>query len=460
MWPTALMLPDVSPAEQGRCGCAGLETRRQPASPHGPASSELHQLRKGWLKGGVLRSWQSGRVACCLWLSSRTHSRLAPACRAHVLWRVVPELQPRLGWASQRHLCRLLLLQVKQALGLKGLFVRGPKPGSLDSHAAGQPPPRPSVSQRLLRRTASAPTKSQKPGRRGFPELALGTQDTGSEGAADDVVPPTPGPAPEALVCEGPSSSSPRGKASVERSPGQVRPPCAREGPGPAGMAATCMKCVVGSCSGVDAEGLPREQLPSLGPAGGHAAISQQPQARADLLGGPRCNLGPQATPGGSKEACKGPGARQQGLGGSSSVSSDSSSPDIPGSPKVAPCQPEGARRQLGALQGEMNALFVQKLEELRSDSPMFSVGKASCSRTLSVPRHAGPVSLPCCPGCAHASAGLSCAPSAPAPPLQMRPWHCGGVGARAFGSPAALPGAGGCMRRLCPLRAPVGLPG
>ncbi|XP_047412142.1 1-phosphatidylinositol 4,5-bisphosphate phosphodiesterase eta-2 isoform X2 [Sciurus carolinensis] len=130
--------------------------------------------------------------------------------------------------------------KVKQALGLKGLFLRGPKPGSLDSHAAGQPPPRPSVSQRLLRRTASAPTKSQKPGRKGFPELALGTQDAGSEGAADDVVPLSPGPAPEALVCEGPSSSSPRDACpfSLQRS---ISPLCSLEtiaeepalGPGP-----------------------------------------------------------------------------------------------------------------------------------------------------------------------------------------------------------------------------------
>ncbi|XP_058428749.1 1-phosphatidylinositol 4,5-bisphosphate phosphodiesterase eta-2 isoform X2 [Marmota monax] len=135
--------------------------------------------------------------------------------------------------------------KVKQALGLKGLFLRGPKPGSLDSHAAGQHPPRPSVSQRLLRRTASAPTKSQKPGRRGFPELALGTQDTGSEGAADDVVPPSPGPAPEALVCEGPSSSSPRDARpfSLQRS---ISPLCSLEtiaeepvlGPGPPPQAA------------------------------------------------------------------------------------------------------------------------------------------------------------------------------------------------------------------------------
>ncbi|XP_073937660.1 1-phosphatidylinositol 4,5-bisphosphate phosphodiesterase eta-2 isoform X4 [Castor canadensis] len=266
--------------------------------------------------------------------------------------------------------------KVKQVLGLKSLFLRGPKPGSLDSHAAGQLPPRPSVSQRLLRRTASAPTKSQKPGRKGFPELALGTQDAGLEGAADDVAPPSPSPAPEALAHKGSGGSSPRGKApaaAVEKSPAQVRRPCAPEGPGPAGMAATCMKCVVGSCTGVDAEGLRREQPPSPGPTGRHMAISQQPQARADLLGGPCCSLDPQATPGRSREASKGPRARQQGPGGTGSMSSDSSSLDIPGSPKVAPCQPESADRQQRALQGEMNALFVQKLEEIRTNSPMFS---------------------------------------------------------------------------------------
>ncbi|XP_008850871.1 1-phosphatidylinositol 4,5-bisphosphate phosphodiesterase eta-2 isoform X4 [Nannospalax galili] len=266
--------------------------------------------------------------------------------------------------------------KVKQTLGLKGLFLRGPKPGSLDSHAAGQPLPRPSVSQRLLRRTASAPTKSQKPRRKGFPELALGTQDAGSEGAADDIVPSSPNPALEAPTHERSGGSSPRGKtpaaATEERSPAQVRSPHVPEGPGPAGMAATCMKCVVASCTGMDVEGLPREQPPSPGPVGRYTAISHQPQARVDSLGGPCFRLSPRATPGRSREAPKGPRARRQGPGGGS-VSSDSSSPDSPGSPKVAPCQPEGAHRQQGALQGEMNALFVQKLEEMRSNSPMFS---------------------------------------------------------------------------------------
>ncbi|PNI31397.1 PLCH2 isoform 2 [Pan troglodytes] len=266
--------------------------------------------------------------------------------------------------------------KVKQALGLKGLFLRGPKPGSLDSHAAGRPPARPSVSQRILRRTASAPTKSQKPGRRGFPELVLGTRDTGSKGVADDVVPPGPGPAPEAPAQEGPGSGSPRGKApaaAAEKSPVQVRPPRVLDGPGPAGMAATCMKCVVGSCAGVNAEGLQREWPPSPGPASRQAAIRQQPRARADSLGAPCCGLDPHAIPGRSREAPKGPGAWRQGPGGSGSVSSDSSSPDSPGIPERSPRWPEGACRQPGALQGEMSALFAQKLEEIRSKSPMFS---------------------------------------------------------------------------------------
>uniref|UniRef100_A0A671FKY3 Phosphoinositide phospholipase C n=1 Tax=Rhinolophus ferrumequinum TaxID=59479 RepID=A0A671FKY3_RHIFE len=254
--------------------------------------------------------------------------------------------------------------KVKQALGLKGLFLRGPKPGSLDSHAAGRPPPRPSVSQRLLRRTASAPIKSQKPVRKALPELVLGTQDTGSEGEAHDVALPSPGLTPAAPAWEEPGGHSPRGKVPADRSPSQGRLPCAPEGPGPAGMAAACMKCVVGSCTGEDTEGVWRGRPPSPGLLGRRAAIRQQPRAQMDSLGAPG------SAPGRSRGAPKGPGARRLGPSGSGSVSSDSSSP---GSPEVAPSWPEGTRRQAGALQRDMNALFVQKLEEIRSKSPMFS---------------------------------------------------------------------------------------
>nr|XP_055162754.1 1-phosphatidylinositol 4,5-bisphosphate phosphodiesterase eta-2 [Nyctereutes procyonoides] len=255
--------------------------------------------------------------------------------------------------------------KVKQALGLKGLFLRGTKPGSLDSHAAGRPLPRPSVSQRLLRRTASAPTKSQKPSRKAFPELVLGTQDTGSEGEARDVAAPSPGPVLEASAPEEPGSRSPRGKAPAGRSLAggslaQEPPSCVPEGPGPAGMAATCMKCVVGSCAGEDAEALRRGQLPSPAPAATPEAISQQPRARADSLGAPCATAG------------TGRGAPWQGPGGGGGCSASSDSSGL-GSPEVVPRWPEGAHRQAGAMQREMNALFVQKLEEIRSKSSMLS---------------------------------------------------------------------------------------
>ncbi|XP_048374857.1 1-phosphatidylinositol 4,5-bisphosphate phosphodiesterase eta-2 isoform X2 [Sphaerodactylus townsendi] len=76
--------------------------------------------------------------------------------------------------------------KVKPALGLKGLFLRNPKQASLDSHAAGQFNHKHSFSSHILRRTASAPTKSQKKPKKGFPEIAIDTKDNRSEGASED----------------------------------------------------------------------------------------------------------------------------------------------------------------------------------------------------------------------------------------------------------------------------------
>ncbi|KFV55379.1 1-phosphatidylinositol 4,5-bisphosphate phosphodiesterase eta-2, partial [Tyto alba] len=76
--------------------------------------------------------------------------------------------------------------KAKQALGLKGLFLRNPKQASLDSHAAGQLHRKHSFSSHILRRTASAPTKSQKKNKKGFPEIAFDTKENSSEGAAED----------------------------------------------------------------------------------------------------------------------------------------------------------------------------------------------------------------------------------------------------------------------------------
>ncbi|NXC00281.1 PLCH2 phosphodiesterase, partial [Orthonyx spaldingii] len=76
--------------------------------------------------------------------------------------------------------------KAKQALGLKGLFLRNPKQASLDSHAAGQLHRKHSFSSHILRRTASAPTKSQKKTKKGFPEIAFDTKDSSSAGAGEE----------------------------------------------------------------------------------------------------------------------------------------------------------------------------------------------------------------------------------------------------------------------------------
>ncbi|NXQ47878.1 PLCH2 phosphodiesterase, partial [Catharus fuscescens] len=75
--------------------------------------------------------------------------------------------------------------KAKPALGLKGLFLRNPKQASLDSHAAGQLHRKHSFSSHILRRTASAPTKSQKKNKKGFPEIAFDTKDSSSAGAGE-----------------------------------------------------------------------------------------------------------------------------------------------------------------------------------------------------------------------------------------------------------------------------------
>ncbi|OCT70564.1 hypothetical protein XELAEV_18037488mg [Xenopus laevis] len=76
--------------------------------------------------------------------------------------------------------------KVKQAAGLKGLFLRNPKQASLDSHAAGQLHQKHSISSHILRRTASAPTKGQQKNKKGFPEIAIDSKDNSSEGPSED----------------------------------------------------------------------------------------------------------------------------------------------------------------------------------------------------------------------------------------------------------------------------------
>ncbi|NXN14414.1 PLCH2 phosphodiesterase, partial [Indicator maculatus] len=105
--------------------------------------------------------------------------------------------------------------KAKQALGLKGLFLRNPKQASLDSHAAGQLHRKHSFSSHILRRTASAPTKSQKKTKKGFPEIAFDSKDNSSEGAGED--------------CEVEAASQPRFEQEPESAP---LSPAPREGAG------------------------------------------------------------------------------------------------------------------------------------------------------------------------------------------------------------------------------------
>ncbi|NXW51091.1 PLCH2 phosphodiesterase, partial [Nyctiprogne leucopyga] len=109
--------------------------------------------------------------------------------------------------------------KAKQALGLKGLFLRNPKQASLDSHAAGQLHRKHSFSSHILRRTASAPTKSQKKNKKGFPEIAFDTKDNSSEGAGEDhEVEAASQPRFEQEPESAPLSPTPRDGASGERS--------------------------------------------------------------------------------------------------------------------------------------------------------------------------------------------------------------------------------------------------
>nr|XP_009925770.1 PREDICTED: 1-phosphatidylinositol 4,5-bisphosphate phosphodiesterase eta-2 [Haliaeetus albicilla] len=352
--------------------------------------------------------------------------------------------------------------KAKQALGLKGLFLRNPKQASLDSHAAGQLHRKHSFSSHILRRTASAPTKSQKKNKKGFPEIAFDTKDNSSEGAGEDreveaasqprfeqepesaSLSPAPRDGASGEVhgkgLKGKAHSSRKAKSQscarggaafsepIQRS-NRVRlqehqsekqsvfARCAINSSGRIGVATNCMKCMIGSKESPDLEckwsdhpsrpiakdtlhhdqyssitGEERLELKNWG-------VKSQPRQQSDLQS---CSSPGTAddltrstqsfvTPGKKNVESKCHGikahARQRwqcqsgGKYGSTvnlvaasngSVSSNSSSLESLGSPEFPKHWSETSRRQVGTLQREMNALFVQKLEEIRSKSPIF----------------------------------------------------------------------------------------
>ncbi|KAG8142266.1 hypothetical protein E2320_006203 [Naja naja] len=188
--------------------------------------------------------------------------------------------------------------------------------------------------------------------------------------------------------------------------------------PGRMGMATYCMKCVVGSSDSPEVEGQWSEpgagqpasgDAPHCGCCGSSAGeeraelkpwgIQEQPRARSELhlctsYGATRSlprTCQPFGTSGKKKgdSACLGPkdrswrrwGAPPSGKyrstvnlvsSNNGSVSSSSSSLDSLESPDFSKGWPESARKQAGTLQREMNALFSEKMEEIRSKSPIF----------------------------------------------------------------------------------------
>ncbi|KAM4703197.1 1-phosphatidylinositol 4,5-bisphosphate phosphodiesterase eta-2 [Rhinophrynus dorsalis] len=353
--------------------------------------------------------------------------------------------------------------KVKQAVGLKGLFLRNPKQASLDSHAAGHLHRKHSISSHILRRTASAPTKGQQKNKKGFPEIAIDSKENSSEGASEDretddsslprfdkepesaspVLPTRDGTNMELhnKSLKGKRFSSGKSKRHIHISRGTMfneslrrsdRVPlqdspnskpgvfarCALNGSGRIGMATNCMKCMIGSKESPDLECKWGDhtsrtvvtEVPAHDPYSGvrgeerfemkYIGITDQPRRQqTDLLalgdngnaddltinsqslvipgkinGDSKC-AGMKSHPR-SRWQCQTGGKYGSTVNlvpaGSGSISSNSSSLESLGSPELSQGWHENSRRQAGTLQREMNALFVQKLEEIRSKSPIF----------------------------------------------------------------------------------------
>uniref|UniRef100_A0A669R0R3 Phosphoinositide phospholipase C n=1 Tax=Phasianus colchicus TaxID=9054 RepID=A0A669R0R3_PHACC len=280
--------------------------------------------------------------------------------------------------------------KVKQALGLKGLFLRNPKQASLDSHAAGQLHRKHSFSSHILRRTASAPTKSQKK-KKGFPEIVFDTKDNSSEGASEDHEAEA---ASQPCFAQEPESASlspaPRNGASGEHQSEKqsVFARCAINSSGRIGVATNCMKCMIGSKESPDLENL--QSCSSPGNADDLTKSTQSFMTSGKKNVESKCH-GIKAH---SRQRwqCQSGGKYGSTINlvaaSNGSISSNSSSLESLGSPEFPKRCSETSRRQVGTLQREMNALFVQKLEEIRSKSPIFFTGKTRFSSPFSTLDH------------------------------------------------------------------------
>ncbi|XP_043918926.1 1-phosphatidylinositol 4,5-bisphosphate phosphodiesterase eta-2 isoform X2 [Protopterus annectens] len=348
--------------------------------------------------------------------------------------------------------------KVKQAMGLKSLFLRNPKQGSLDSHAAVQLHRKHSFSSHLLRRTASAPTKGQQKSKKGFPEITIDTKEYSSEGASEDresedSSQPRFDRDPESSTPVHASRDGTNGEVHIKgfkgKIPGRIKGKslsctsksttfseplrrsnrvrlnekpgvfarCAINGSGRIGMATNCMKCMIGSKESPDierkwtenesrpfAKDLPHSDCTSsLRGSEGFELKSYGvricPGPRSDIQPGSsheskdalsrsaQTNIAPRKRNGDTKSSgLKGysrhkwqcPSGVAYGsaenlvTASSSCLSSSSGSLESFGSPELLIRCSENTRRQAGTLQREMNALFAEKLDEIRSKSPLF----------------------------------------------------------------------------------------
>uniref|UniRef100_A0A672YNF1 Phosphoinositide phospholipase C n=1 Tax=Sphaeramia orbicularis TaxID=375764 RepID=A0A672YNF1_9TELE len=250
------------------------------------------------------------------------------------------------------------------ATGIKGLFHRNPKQASLDSHAAAQHSRKHPFGAHLLRRTASAPTKGQPKIKKGFPEIAIDTKDYSSEGASKSPLFAPRQPRSEPLK----RASRLRFHDPLDMKPG-VFARVALNSSGRVGMSSNCITCVIGSKESPEAE---------------RKGQTEVRQGRKSIKGdgekherSPRCSST-------KRQVQPEPIAKPQPLAAQPDPSHDSSSCDsfsslssLESPPMLPPRSVlDGRKRAVGTLQREMNALFAQKMEELRHKSPMFFAGK------------------------------------------------------------------------------------
>uniref|UniRef100_A0A8C1Q557 Phosphoinositide phospholipase C n=2 Tax=Cyprinus carpio TaxID=7962 RepID=A0A8C1Q557_CYPCA len=259
--------------------------------------------------------------------------------------------------------------KVRAVSGIKGLFHRNPKQASLDSHAAALLNRKSTFGAHLLRRTASAPTKGQPKVKRGFPEISIDTKDCSSEGASEDTFfypEPRATPYRNRGVMSEPlkRANKLRLQDPLDEKPG-VFARIAINSSGRVGMTSNCIKCVIGSKESPDLERKVTSTFTQ------HSKTSLCWQCPAPPNYGSNCN-------------------ETRSVNDIKRLSdSDSSSCDSLASIDLPTMFPtlgmENRKRAAGTLQREMNALFTQKMEEIRSKSPLFFTGKVFVVRWISI---------------------------------------------------------------------------